>query len=398
MLAASIAAARAGVAHEAIAAAVRTFRAVEHRLEFVRSLSGVDFYNDSKATSVDATLKAARRISRRPLGDSRRQGQGPGIHRAARAARRQGACRPADRRRRRQDRRSACRAPSRWSHAKTIDAAVAHAYAHAAPGDTVLLAPACASFDQFQSYEHRGEVLQRDCEPAGGERLNMAQRLKTDWILFFTVLAMVFAGVLIVYSASSIMAQMDPRYHSAWYFVQRQAAWAVIALIIMMALKSTHYRKLQNPAVALSAISVSLFLLVAVYFFDPDNHRWLRVGGPVGVQPSELAKPALVVFLAFFVTWRARAINNPRYTLVPAAMAVGLVILAVVVADLGTAIVLGAAAALVFFVAGLEKRYCAIVGALAMIGLVFFVFAKPYRLARVVHVLRSAVQDHREVR
>jgi cell division protein FtsW (lipid II flippase) len=65
-------------------------------------------------------------------------------------------------------------------------------------------------------------------------------------------------------------------------------------------------------------------------------------------------------------------------------MAVGLVILAVVVADLGTAIVLGAAAALVFFVAGLEKRYCAIVAALAMAGLVFFVFSKTYRLARVV--------------
>jgi cell division protein FtsW len=211
----------------------------------------------------------------------------------------------------------------------------------------------------------------------------MAQRLKTDWILFFTVLAMVFAGVLIVYSASAIMAQMGPN-HSAWFYVQRQAAWAVIALTIMMALKSTYYRKLQNPAVALSAISVSLFLLVAVYFLDPANHRWLRLGGPVGVQPSELAKPALVIFLAFFVTWRARAINNPRYTLVPAAMAVGLVILAVVVADLGTAIVLGAAAALVFFAAGLEKRYCAIVGALAMIGLVFFVFSKTYRLARVV--------------
>ena len=211
----------------------------------------------------------------------------------------------------------------------------------------------------------------------------MAQRLKTDWILFFTVLAMVFSGVLIVYSASAIMAQMGPN-HSPWYFVKRQAAWAVLALTLMMALKSTHYRKLRNPTVALSAISVALFLLVAVYFADPANHRWLRLGGPVGVQPSELAKPALVIFLAFFVTWRARAINNPRYTLVPAAMAVGLVILAVVVADLGTAIVLGAAAALVFFVAGLEKRYCAIVGALAMIGLVFFVFSKTYRLARVV--------------
>ena len=85
----------------------------------------------------------------------------------------------------------------------------------------------------------------------------MAQRLKTDWILFFTVLAMVFAGVLIVYSASAIMAQMGPN-RSAWHFVQRQAVWAVLALLIMMGLKNTHYRKLQNPAVALSAISISL--------------------------------------------------------------------------------------------------------------------------------------------
>src|ERR1035438_6994321 len=81
----------------------------------------------------------------------------------------------------------------------------------------------------------------------------MAQRLKTDWILFSTVLAMVFSGVVIFDSASAIMPQMGPN-RSAWHFVERQAAWAVIALVIMMALKSTHYRKLQNPAVALSAI------------------------------------------------------------------------------------------------------------------------------------------------
>src|SRR5215510_1126725 len=212
----------------------------------------------------------------------------------------------------------------------------------------------------------------------------MAQKLKTDWILFVTTLCMVTAGVLIVYSASSIMAQTDPRYHSAWHFVTRQAAWAVISIGVMMALKNTPYRKLQNPAVALSAISGALLLLLAVFVLDPKNHRWLRLGGPVGVQPSELAKPALVIFLAFFVTWRARAINNPRYTLIPAAMAVGLVILAVVVADLGTAIVIGAAAALVFFVAGLEWRYCAIVAALAGIGLVIFICVKTYRLARVI--------------
>jgi cell division protein FtsW len=153
--------------------------------------------------------------------------------------------------------------------------------------------------------------------------------------------------------------------------------------VAMMTLKRTHYRKYQNPAVAFSAIGLALVLLAGVYLVDTQHHRWLRLG-PIGLQPSELAKPALVIFLAFFVTWRARAINNPRYTLVPAALAVGLVILAVVVADLGTAVVLGGTAAIVFFVAGLELRYCAIAAAVASIGVCIFVATSPYRLARVV--------------
>jgi len=211
----------------------------------------------------------------------------------------------------------------------------------------------------------------------------MAQRLKTDWILFVTVLVMVSFGILMLYSASSVMARMDPRFGSSWYFVIRQIEWAAVAVSVMMLLKKTDYHKFQNPAVAFSAIGVVLVLLFAVYFFTA-HHRWLRLGGPVGVQPSELAKPALVIFLAFFVTWRARAINNPRHTLVPAALAVGLVILAVVVPDLGTAVVLGATTAVVFFVAGLEWRYCGIAAGVAALGVVLFIFAEPYRLARVV--------------
>ena len=208
-------------------------------------------------------------------------------------------------------------------------------------------------------------------------------KLKTDWILFVTALCMMTVGILMVYSASSIMAEVDVRYHSTWHFVIRQAAFGAVAIGVMMGLKSMPYTRLRSPSVAMSVISISLLLLFAVLFLDPTNQRFLRVG-PVGVQPSELAKPALVIFLAYFITWRARAINNPRYTLIPAAMAVGVVILLVVVADLGTAIVLAAAAALVFFVAGLELRYCAIVGVLAAVGLIYFVCAKPYRLGRVI--------------
>ncbi|MFN7998882.1 MAG: putative peptidoglycan glycosyltransferase FtsW [Bryobacteraceae bacterium] len=208
----------------------------------------------------------------------------------------------------------------------------------------------------------------------------MAQQLKTDRTLFGTTIAMVTFGIIILYSASSVMAEL--KFGSAWHFVWRQSLWVVPSLAIMMFMKRMHYRKLQNPTVAFTAIGIVLMLLVVVFFADSAHHRWLRMG-PLGLQPSELAKPALVIFLAFFVTWRAPAINT-RFTLFPAALAVGLVILMVVIADLGTAVVLGLAAAVVFIVAGLDWRFCAIAGACALVGLVFFIASKPYRLARIV--------------
>jgi cell division protein FtsW len=219
----------------------------------------------------------------------------------------------------------------------------------------------------------------------------MAQRLKTDWVLFTTIVVMVFFGVVMLYSASSVMAQL--KFGSSWHFFYRQLAWMAVAIVIMMLLKRMHYRTLQNPTVAFAAMGVALILLLIVYFVDGAHHRWLRIG-PLGVQPSELAKPALVIFLAFFVTLRARAINN-RYTLVPAAMAVGLVTAAVGVADLGTAVVVIATVAVVFFVAGLERRYCAIALSVAALGVVFLVASKPYRLARIVHYFdpKDAVVD-----
>jgi cell division protein FtsW len=213
----------------------------------------------------------------------------------------------------------------------------------------------------------------------------MAQRLKTDWTLFATVLVMVAFGLLILYSASSITAEMDPRFHSSLHFLWRQLAFFVVAVVAMMALKRTDYRKFQNPTVAFGCIGIVLMMLILVYFVDSESHRWLRLKhSALGVQPSELAKPALVIFLAFFVTWRRNAINSGRYTLAPAALAVGLVILLVVVPDLGTAVVLGAVAAVVFFVAGLEWRYVMIAGTLAFIGVVLCIALSPYRLARVV--------------
>src|ERR1041384_4571392 len=165
----------------------------------------------------------------------------------------------------------------------------------------------------------------------------MAVQLKTDRILYYTVLCVVMFGIVILYSASSVMA--TSRHLSEWHYVARQFGWMIISVAAMIMLKNTHYRRLQSAHVAFTAMGIMIMLLVSVYFLDPVHHRWLRLG-PLGLQfqPSELAKPALVIFLAFFVTWRAPAINT-RYTLLPAALSVGCIILFVAIGDLGTAVV-----------------------------------------------------------
>jgi UDP-N-acetylmuramoylalanine--D-glutamate ligase len=158
VMAAAAAAHFTGANPESIAGAVKTFKAVEHRLEFVADIDGVKFYNDSKATSVDATTKALDSFFGNLwiiLG-----GKDKGsdytvlrdrLHEKARAAVLIGAAE--------EKIASEIEGAVRIIHAGTLDRAVVEAWAAAEPGDTVLLAPACASFDQFDSYEHRGQVF-----------------------------------------------------------------------------------------------------------------------------------------------------------------------------------------------------------------------------------------------
>jgi UDP-N-acetylmuramoylalanine--D-glutamate ligase len=158
VLASAAAAHLAGAPLEAIAAAVKTFPGVEHRLEFVRALRGVEFYNDSKATNVDATLKALDAfpgglwviLGGKDKGSDYTPLRDP-LRRKARAALLVGAA---------ADKIAGQLGDAvRLVQAGTIEQAAGAAWREAAPGEIVLLAPACASFDQFDNYEHRGRVF-----------------------------------------------------------------------------------------------------------------------------------------------------------------------------------------------------------------------------------------------
>jgi len=158
VLAAVCAAKLAGVESETIRAAVRDFKAVEHRLEFVREVGGVRYYNDSKATNVDATMKAVEAfaggihliLGGKDKGSDYRVLE-PLLRERVKTVITIGSA--AEKIEHQLD------GVVKIERAETLQRAVAYAHEVAAAGDTVLLAPACASFDQFENYEQRGRVF-----------------------------------------------------------------------------------------------------------------------------------------------------------------------------------------------------------------------------------------------
>src|SRR5579872_6517752 len=211
----------------------------------------------------------------------------------------------------------------------------------------------------------------------------MAQQLKSDWLLFGTVVAMVGAGLVMVYSASSVAAELNQHIHSSFYYVEHQLVWALVSFVALMFFKRRDYRALQTPAWAFGSLGVVLFLQLLVFFLDSKTHRWFRLEGIGTLQPSEFAKPALIVFFAYFVSQKREAINSRR-TIAAACLALAVLAATVGLGDLGTAVVLIVPAAVVFYIAGLERKFVAAAVAVGMLLAVGFVISKPYRMARMV--------------
>ena len=219
----------------------------------------------------------------------------------------------------------------------------------------------------------------------------MAQRLKTDWLLFFAVLGLVCFGLVMVYSSSSILAEL--KYHvSGTHFFFRQLGWAIASVVLLLLCMKRDYRSWNDPRIAFAALGLVLLLLLIVYVTDGGNHRWLRAG-PLSLQPSELAKPALALFLAFFLCRRLGDVNS-RHTLGPIAIVISVMALAVAIADLGTAVVLVTTTLAVMFVAGIDYRYLAACVGLGLLLGLGFVAMKPYRLARAIEFIDK---DHKLV-
>ena len=215
----------------------------------------------------------------------------------------------------------------------------------------------------------------------------MAKRISVDRWLFVVTLILVFIGLVMVFSASAVMAK--ERYHSGYFFLLRQLGWAVGGFICMLIGMRLDYRKLKHPAVVFSILGITTLMLISVFFLDRahNTHRWIHFSG-FSFQPSELAKPALILFLAYFLETRTRSMDDWRNTLIPAVlptlMFIGLIVFQ---PDLGTAIACAAITICVLFVAGLEVKYLAYAFLGSLLPLYFLIFHVAYRRDRILAFL-----------
>jgi cell division protein FtsW len=186
----------------------------------------------------------------------------------------------------------------------------------------------------------------------------MAKLVGVDKWMFFTTLLLVLVGLAMVFSASAVVAQ--ERYHSEFAFVGRQAGWALAGVLALLLLMHVDFSVYNSPKFIYPALCITTLLLVLVFFIpgSHNTHRWIRFGGFFTFQPSEIAKPVLVLFLAWFLHTRLDAMRDWKRTLLRAAiMPVVFILLIVRQPDLGTALVLAGVTAMMLVLAGMEWKY-----------------------------------------
>jgi cell division protein FtsW len=231
----------------------------------------------------------------------------------------------------------------------------------------------------------------------------MAKRVSVDRWLFTVTMLLVFVGLVMVFSASAVMAR--ERFGSPYAFLLKQLIWAAAGLVAMVAAMRVDYGRYKHPALVFSFLGLTTLLLISVFFLDRSHntHRWIHAGG-FSFQPSELAKPVLILFLAYFFESRAKAIpgspsismsgltpsfiDDWRNTLLPAAAPVVLLLgLIVLQPDLGTAIACAGIAACILYVAGMRLRYFGYAFGASLLPLYFLIFHVSWRRDRILAFL-----------
>jgi cell division protein FtsW len=212
----------------------------------------------------------------------------------------------------------------------------------------------------------------------------MARKLKSDKLLFGATLLLVCTSVVMVYSASAVLAM--EKMHDPHYFLAKQAVWVLIGLCALPIVMRIDYRTYRDPAVIWTLLGVVTLALIAVLFGIKRNGatRWLSVTSGIGVQPSELAKLAIIIFTAAVLERRMHRIDDVSHSLLPIGVVLGgTVALILLQPDLGTAFSIAMIGSVMVFAAGLNYSYLAGLFVASVPALYLLLAGSEYRWRRV---------------
>ena len=210
----------------------------------------------------------------------------------------------------------------------------------------------------------------------------MAKRVGVDKWLFGTVLLLVLFGLVSVFSASAVLAKATRG--TPYAYVSNQAIYVLLGLVALFILMRVDYRKYNNPKLIFPLMGVTGLLLLGVFAMSGMNgaHRWIRIPG-VTLQPSELAKPVIILFLAWFLQTRIHAIDDLKETILPAVLPPLVFILLILKEpDLGTAMVCAAVLLLMLYLAGMQMKWIAVALGCAAPVMYYMLFHVAWRAAR----------------
>jgi cell division protein FtsW len=212
----------------------------------------------------------------------------------------------------------------------------------------------------------------------------MARKLKSDKLLFGATLLLVCTSVVMVYSASAVWAM--EKMHDPYHFLVKQAVWVLIGICALPVVMRIDYRTYRDPTVIWTLLGVVTLALVAVLFGKKVNGatRWLAITPGIGVQPSELAKLAVIIFTAAVLERRMHRIDDVSHSLLPIGVVLGgTVALILLQPDLGTAFSIAMIASVMVFAAGLTYSYLAGLLVASVPALYLLLAGSEYRWRRV---------------
>ncbi len=215
----------------------------------------------------------------------------------------------------------------------------------------------------------------------------MARKLKSDKVLFIATLLLVCTSVVMVYSASAVVAM--ERYNDPYLYLIKQGAWALFGLALVPIVMRIDYRNYRQPSVVWTGVAIVALALLAALFTHPIKgaRRWLSLG-PLGIQPSEFAKIVVIMFVASLLEKRMDRIDEPHHAMLPIGIVLGgLVALVLAEPDLGTSVSIVMIAAVMIFAAGISYQYVLGLFLLSLPALYALLAFSTYRRQRVLAFL-----------